>query len=115
MRKEPRVRRRLFVWACQLRLEIATWEKIAISRTMMRDLPLLLALHEPTGALDPLGELQIFARLYRPRTPTRPTHRCHHRPAYRFSIRKADVIVVLRQGRIIEASGHDELIAAGGN
>jgi ATP-binding cassette, subfamily B, bacterial len=92
------------------------WQKIAISRAMMRDSPLLLALDEPTGALDPLAELQIF-RAYTDlaRQLGQRTGAITVLVAHRFStVRMADLIVVLSQGRIIEAGGHDDLIAADG-
>ena len=92
------------------------WQKIAIARAMMRTTPLLLALDEPTGALDPLAEQEIF-RGYTElaRSLGRTTGAITVLVAHRFStVRLADQIVVLDAGRVLEVGDHESLVAARG-
>ena len=92
------------------------WQKLAIARAMMRTTPLLLALDEPTGALDPLAEQEIF-RGYTElaRSLGHATGAITVLVAHRFStVRLADQIVVLERGRVLEVGDHDALVAAGG-
>ncbi|GAB3733640.1 ABC transporter ATP-binding protein [Luteimonas pelagia] len=85
------------------------WQKIAIARAYMRDAQVMI-LDEPTAALDARAEFEVFQRfkeLSDDRTAVLISHRFS-------SVRMADRILVLDDGRI-EASGtHAELMAAGG-
>ncbi|HEX6812762.1 MAG TPA: ABC transporter ATP-binding protein [Planctomycetota bacterium] len=82
-------------------------QRIAIARAFLKDAPILV-LDEPTSALDvdtEQGLLAATAELARGRTTIVIAHR--------FStVRIADRIVVLEQGRIVEQGSHTELIAA---
>jgi ATP-binding cassette subfamily B protein len=85
------------------------WQKVALARAFMRDAP-LLALDEPTAALDARAEHDLFLRLAE-LTRGRTTLYISHR----FStVRQADRIVVLDQGRVTEDGTHAELLALGG-
>ena len=85
------------------------WQKIAIARAYMRDAQVMI-LDEPTAALDARSEYEVFRRfkeLSHQRTAVLISHRFS-------SVRMADRILVLEQGRL-EASGtHAELMAGGG-
>jgi ATP-binding cassette subfamily B protein len=84
-------------------------QRLAIARALLRDAPVLI-LDEPTSALDvetEAGLLAALERLMRGRTTLIIAHRL-------TTIRNADRIAVLEQGRIAEAGTHAELLAAGG-
>jgi ATP-binding cassette, subfamily B, bacterial len=90
-------------------LSVGQWQRIALARGYFRDAPMLI-LDEPTAALDPRGEVEIFEQvkgLAEGRTVVFVTHRFS-------SVRVADRILVLRAGRIEEDGSHAELLAAQG-
>jgi ATP-binding cassette, subfamily B, bacterial len=85
------------------------WQKVALARAFMRDVPLLI-LDEPTAALDAFAENAVysrFAELTKGRTTIFVTHRLS-------SVRMAQKILVLKAGRLIQVGTHDALLAAGG-
>lgn len=85
------------------------WQRIAISRTFMRD-PQLLVLDEPTAALDAKAEADIYAQFVSAASD-RAVLLISHRLG---SARLADRIIVLQGGRIVEDGSHEQLLAAGG-
>jgi ATP-binding cassette subfamily B protein len=81
------------------------WQKVALSRAFMRDAQILI-LDEPTAALDARAEYDLFARL-RELTKGRTAIYISHR----FStVRMADRILVVENGRLVEQGTHDELM-----
>lgn len=86
------------------------WQKVALARAFMRGDARILLLDEPTSALDAQAEYDLFERL-RSLTQGRTAVYISHR----FStVRRADRIIFLEQGRKAEEGTHDELMRLGG-
>jgi ATP-binding cassette subfamily B protein len=86
------------------------WQKIALSRAFMRSEADILVLDEPTAAMDAAAEAQVF-ELFREEARNKMTILISHR----FStVRAADQIVVLHDGRIIESGTHESLLVEKG-
>jgi subfamily B ATP-binding cassette protein MsbA len=84
-------------------------QRIAIARALLRDSPILI-LDEATSALDAESERLVqeaIDRLMRDRTVLVIAHRL-------ATVRHADRILVLNEGRIVEDGSHDELFRRGG-
>ena len=85
------------------------WQRVALARAFMRTGAEILVLDEPTAAMDAETEAQIFEH-FRSLTKDRIAILISHR----FStVRYADQIVVLEEGRIVEQGSHDELMRLG--
>jgi ATP-binding cassette, subfamily B, bacterial len=81
----------------------------------MRDAPLLLILDEPTASLDAITEAALFERYLAARTLAAESGAITLLVSHRFStVRMADLIMVLDQGRIAEYGTHAALIRSGG-
>jgi ABC-type multidrug transport system fused ATPase/permease subunit len=84
-------------------------QRVAIARAIVRNSPILI-LDEPTSALDAKSEavvVEALENLMRGRTTIIIAHRLS-------TVRRADRIIVLEHGTIVEQGSHTELLAAGG-
>lgn len=85
------------------------WQRVSLARAFFRDAPIIL-LDEPSAALDPLAEYEIFkdfSRLSQDKGAVLVSHRLSN-------ITIADKILVLEGGHIIEQGSHEELLARKG-
>src|SRR6185295_11709011 len=87
-------------------LSIGQWQKVALARAFMREGADILVLDEPTAAMDAEAEAKIFDR-FREMTEDQIAILISHR----FStVRMADEIAVLQDGRVVEHGSHEELM-----
>lgn len=85
------------------------WQKIALSRAFFRSAPVLV-LDEPTSSIDARAEAEIFSRVER-----LSKNKTVIIISHRFStVRNADKIYVIDQGKIKEGGSHQELLKLGG-
>ena len=84
-------------------------QKLALARALYKDAPLVI-LDEPTAALDPISEAEVYKRFERMVTGRTAVYISHRMSSCRF----CDKIAVFDGGRIVEQGSHEELLAAGG-
>lgn len=91
-------------------LSIGEWQKVALARAFLRQSQIIV-LDEPTSALDAKAEHQVFEQ-FRKLTQGRTAILISHRLS---SIKLADRIYVLKDGRIVESGTHNELVQLNGH
>lgn len=92
------------------------WQRLALARGQMRTAPLLLVLDEPTAALDPQAEHDLFEAFARQaRAAGATTGAVTVLVSHRFStVSMADQVLVLADGAVLESGTHEQLMASGG-
>lgn len=86
-------------------LSTGQWQRLALARAFLRDAPFIV-LDEPTAALDPRAEHQVFERM---------RELAHHSTVLLIShrvssMRAADRIYVLSRGQVVESGDHEQLM-----
>lgn len=90
-------------------VSVGQWQKLAIARMFYRD-PAVMVLDEPTSSIDAEAEMKIFETL-ETFSKTKTVIMISHR----FStVRNADKICVINEGRVYEYGSHEELLALNG-
>lgn len=90
-------------------LSIGQWQKVALARAFLRDSQVIV-LDEPTSAMDPKAEYQVFNKfreLVKDQAAILITHRLS-------TVKMADRIYVMEQGSIVESGSHEELLKLNG-
>lgn len=96
-------------WSESVDLSLGQWQKIAISRSLMKPASLLI-LDEPTSSLDVLSEYDIFNRL----KEIKKNKLCIFVTHRLTNICLADQIIVMESGKVIEQGSHVDLIDSSG-
>jgi len=91
------------------------WQKLALGRAMRRQDPLLVVLDEPTASLDAPSEHALFEKYAEAARTARRTGAVTVLVSHRFStVRMADLIIYVADGRPVEVGSHDDLLRAAG-
>jgi ATP-binding cassette, subfamily B, bacterial len=91
-------------------LSIGQWQKIALARAFLRNSQLII-LDEPTSAMDPMAEYEVFQR-FKELTQNQMAVLISHRLS---TVKMADRIYLMAEGRIAEAGTHQELVELNGS
>lgn len=92
------------------------WQKVALARSMMRDAPLVMVLDEPTYSLDVESERRVFEWFSQVAGADNPLGTITIIVSHRFStVRRADLVAVMQEGRVVEWGSHGDLLARNGS
>ncbi len=97
-------------WRKGTELSGGQWQKIALARAFMREQADILILDEPTAALDAIAEEKVFERFRQLAVGKTAILISHRFP----TVRMADRICVIENGKIIESGTHETLVADNG-
>jgi ATP-binding cassette subfamily B protein len=89
-------------------LSIGQWQKVALARAFLRNSQVII-LDEPTSAIDPKAEYEVFKK-FRQLIKGQAAILISHRLS---TVKMADRIYVMADGRIVESGTHDELMQLG--
>lgn len=92
-----------------IELSDGQWQKVAIARALLSEAKVLV-LDEPTASMDPKSESRLYEGI-RKLMKVRSTIIVTHRMAL---TRFCDLVIVLRNGKLVESGSHNELIQKGG-
>ncbi|MEU4445614.1 ABC transporter ATP-binding protein [Actinosynnema sp. NPDC050801] len=102
-------------WPEAVGLSGGQWQKLALARALTRPAPLLAMMDEPAASLDAVSEHELFKRLVGMRSAAQTHGGVLLFVSHRFAtVRAADLVVVLDQGRVSQVGTHDALVAGGG-
>ena len=89
-----------------LELSGGQWQKLAIARALYKDAPFVV-LDEPTAALDPISEAEVYTRFHEMVKDKTSIYISHRMASCRF----CDDIAVFDEGRLVQRGSHEELVA----
>lgn len=102
-------------WEGGVDLSGGEWQKLALARALVPQQPLLLILDEPTASFDAEAETALLERFAAAASETAENGRITLLVSHHFTTAcRADLILVLEQGRIREQGSHRELLRLGG-
>ncbi|HVH13992.1 MAG TPA: hypothetical protein VM759_13110, partial [Longimicrobium sp.] len=102
-------------WEGGVDLSTGQWQRLALGRALMRADPLVVFFDEPTASLDALAEHALFERYAAEAREGSARGAVTVLVSHRFStVRSADLILVIEDGRVSELGHHDELLGGDG-
>jgi len=102
-------------WEGGVDLSTGQWQRLALGRALMRADPLVVFFDEPTASLDALAEHALFERYAAEAREGSARGAVTVLVSHRFStVRSADLILVIEDGRVSELGHHDDLLDGAG-
>ncbi|MBB4636983.1 ABC transporter ATP-binding protein [Longimicrobium terrae] len=102
-------------WEAGVDLSTGQWQRLALGRALMREDPLVVFFDEPTASLDAMAEHALFERYAREARSGSARGAVTVLVSHRFStVRSADLILVIEDGRVSQLGAHHELMRGDG-